>query len=225
MASDGAATAAAVSILILYIHLDISVRLFSLFLAFPMTVISGLLFQTTTNEIEGAPTRCFGCRSSPSGDEDWGRSCADVFVTAHSVVAEIGFDSVVFYSVVATTTATATTGTTTAAASAAAAATSSTVVDCVGGSGRHGSADQRDGVDEPIVFQRRRRPSAVSPIRTQGSQIPRNDAVSQEEGDMHRPSASEHVTSIPPILFRSLTIAFFLLFLFFDPFFLFWPCC
>jgi hypothetical protein len=170
-------------------------RLFSLFLAFSTTVISGLLFQTTTNEIEGAPTRCFGCRASPSDDEDWGRSCADVFVTAHSVVAEIGFDGVVFYSVVTTTTAT-TAGTTTAAASAAAATTSSTVVDCVGGSGRHGSADQRDGV-EPIVFQRRRRPSAVSPIRTQGSQIQRNDAVSQEEGDMHRPSASEHVTSIP----------------------------
>lgn len=95
---------------------------------------------TREHEIKGAPTRCFGCRSSPSGDADG--------VAAHTVVAAIGFDGVVVDALVTSTTA-------------AGAAKSS--ADDVGGGRRHGSAGQRD---EPIVFQRRRPTSAVSPIRT-----------------------------------------------------------
>jgi hypothetical protein len=162
MATDGVWLAGALCVyLILYIHLDMFCLLFSLFLSTVIfcDFVSTTITTITTNEIEGAPTRCFGCRANPSDDEDWGTH-ADVFVTAHSVVIEIGFDGVVVYSFV-----TATTTTTTGAAATAGATTSSTLVDGVGGSGRNGSSGQRDGV-ESIVFHRRRRSSAVSPIRT-----------------------------------------------------------
>lgn len=157
--------------LIVTLYLDIC--LYFRLASFSLSPSCHRRIQKNNNNTKGEATRCVGCRrrTGTSGGSDRG-AAANVFVTAYTILAAIGIDGVVIDSIVAA-----------AAAAAGATPAPSAVVVC--SVRRYGCANERN-ITQRVGFYRRRRrwcSAAFSPIRTQGSQVSRNDAVSQEEGD------------------------------------------
>lgn len=229
MATDGAAAAAAVSILILYIRLDISVRLFSLFLAFPMTVISGLLFQTTTNE---------KLKARPPVASDVGRAHPTTRIGAAPVP----------------TSSSPPTPSSLRSASTASSSTRSSPQQQQQQQGQQQQQQQQQQVQQQQ--QQHLQPSstvsvaaaataaltngtASSPSSSTGGGAPPPSRQSEPKDLKYRettPSAKKKVTCIVRALLSTSPASldpfsivddrlFFSILLFFDPFFLFWPCC